>query len=68
MGSSGRLGLGVVVMVTKVVMLLSIVAFIIKVYVATSPRVQQVTDKMMIWGACINPTSGTVPLLDQDGT
>jgi len=55
MGSSGRDGLGVVVVVTNVVVLLSIIAFIIKVYVATSPRVGQAVDKMITWGASLKP-------------
>ncbi len=39
------------VVVTNVVLLLSVVAFIGKVYVATSPRVGKAVDKMITWGA-----------------
>ena len=51
MGSSGSVGLGVVVVFTNGVLLLSIIAFIIKVHVATSPRLVQAVDKMRTWGA-----------------
>lgn len=51
MGSSGRVGLGVVVVVTNGVLLLSIMAYIAKVYVANSPRVGRAIDKVIMWGA-----------------
>jgi hypothetical protein len=53
MGSSGRVGLGVVVVFTNGVLLLSIIAFIIKVQVATWPQLGQAVQKMRTWGARI---------------
>jgi hypothetical protein len=55
MGSSGRVGLGVVVVIANFVVVLSIIAFTIKVYVANSPRVGKVFDKMITWGASLKP-------------
>lgn len=56
MGSSGRLSLGVAVVVTNMLVLLGIIAFIIRVYqryMAILPRVRQAVDKMITWGACL---------------
>jgi hypothetical protein len=55
MGSSGRIALGVIVVVANVVVLLCVIAFIIKVHVATSPRVGKAVNKILTWGACLKP-------------
>lgn len=55
MGASGQVVLGVIVVVANVLVVLSIFAFIVKVYVATSPKVGQFVDKMMTWGASLKP-------------
>jgi hypothetical protein len=39
MGTSGRVGLAVIVLASNVVVLLSIIVVIVKVYIATSPKV-----------------------------
>lgn len=44
------------VVVTNMLVLLGIIAFIIRVYqryMAILPRVRQAVDKMITWGACL---------------
>jgi hypothetical protein len=49
MASSGRVAIGVFVVIVNVVLLLSIVAFTIKVCVATSPLVFRMFDRVVSW-------------------
>lgn len=51
MGSSGQVAIGVIVVTANVAVVLSIFAFIVKVFVATAPAVGRLMDKMMTWGS-----------------